>query len=199
MQFRESISNEEVAALDAAQFPGKIVVVDTLSSLNKACKDLNRQSMLGVDTETRPSFTKGVVNKVSLLQISTDSTCYLIRLNRVPITRELVHILENKNILKIGLGLLNDIQAMNKLRHFSAQGFIDLQKEAPKYGIADQSLRKLSSIVLGLRVSKAQRLSNWEANQFTEQQKLYAATDAWICTQIYKALKAAESDTLQSE
>ena len=188
MAFIESISNEDVAALPAVQYEGDIVVVDTPQSLSDACQHLAQQSIIGFDTETRPSFTAGVVNKVALLQLYGGGKCFLIRLNRVQISKALTDILHNPEILKIGAAVKNDIAGLNKLRHFTAGGFIDLQDIVEKYNIKDKSLRKISGIVLGRKVSKAQRLSNWEANTLTPQQQLYAATDAWVCVEIYKHL-----------
>ena len=188
MAFIESISNEDVAALPAVQYEGDIVVVDTPQSLSDACQHLAQQSIIGFDTETRPSFTAGVVNKVALLQLYGGGKCFLIRLNRVQISKALTDILHNPEILKIGAAVKNDIAGLNKLRHFTAGGFIDLQDIVEKYNIKDKSLRKISGIVLGRKVSKAQRLSNWEAKLLTPQQQLYAATDAWVCVEIYKEL-----------
>ena len=188
MAYATTISNEEVAALEAIHFDGRIEVVETPDALAKACRELSRCSIIGFDTETRPSFKAGVTNKVALLQLSAEECWYLIRLNKLPLAKELLAILSNEAIKKIGADVRNDIAALNKLRHFTPRGFVDLQSEVTKYGIEDKSLRKISGIVLGKRVSKAQRLSNWEAKQFTPQQQLYAATDAWVCIEIYKHL-----------
>ena len=188
MAYIETITNEQVAALQAVQFDGEIVVVDTPALLEEACGHLAAQSIIGFDTETRPSFTSGVTNKVALLQLYGGGKCFLIRLNRVQITKSLTDILSNQNILKIGAAVKNDIVGLNKLRHFTAGGFVDLQDKVESYGIKDKSLRKISGIVLGKKVSKAQRLSNWEAKVLTSQQQLYAATDAWVCVEIYNTL-----------
>lgn len=188
MEFVANISNEEVAALEAVHFAGRIEVVDTPNALAKACRELSKATIIGFDTETRPSFTAGVTNKVALLQLATNECCYLIRLNRVPLSHEILSILSSDKIYKVGADVRNDINALNKLRHFAARGFIDLQNEVAKYGIADKSLRKISGIVLGKKVSKAQRLSNWAAKQLTPQQQMYAATDAWVCMEIYNKL-----------
>ena len=188
MKYAANISNDEVAALEAVHFDGRIEVVETADALAEACKELSKHSLIGFDTETRPSFTAGVTNKVSLLQLSTEEVCYLIRLNKLTLSRELIAILSSKEIRKIGADVRNDITALNRLKSFSASGFIDLQSEVGKYGIEDKSLRKISGIVLGKRVSKAQRLSNWAAKQLTPQQQMYAATDAWVCIEIYNKL-----------
>lgn len=188
MAFVATLSNEEVSALPAVQFNGEIIVVDTPQRLDDACQYLAKQRVLGFDTETRPSFTAGVTNKVALLQLYGGDKCFLIRLNRVQMSKQLTDILHNPNILKIGAAVKNDIAVLNRLRHFTAGGFLDLQDIVEDYGIENKSLRKISGIVLGKKVSKAQRLSNWEAKVLTLQQQLYAATDAWVCVEIYKHL-----------
>ena len=190
MTFAESISNDAVTALPAVQFDGEIVVVESTQALTEACAHLSKQAILGFDTETRPSFTAGVTNKVALLQLYGGGKCFLIRLNRVQMSKQLLDILHNPKILKIGAAVKNDIVGLNVLKHFTAGGFIDLQEIVGNYGISDKSLRKISGIVLGKKVSKAQRLSNWEAKTLTPQQQLYAATDAWVCVEIYQYLLA---------
>ena len=188
MAFVANISNDDVAALEAVHFDGRIEVVETADALAKACQTLAKEQIIGFDTETRPSFQAGVSYKVSLLQLSTESKCFLIRLNKLPLSRDILAILSNDKIKKVGADVKNDITALNRLRHFTARGFIDLQDEVAKYGIEDRSLRKISGIVLGKKVSKAQRLSNWAANKLTPQQQMYAATDAWVCIEIYNRL-----------
>lgn len=192
MSFAQSISNEEVSALNAVQYLGEICVVNNPQSLSQACEYLAKQQIIGFDTETRPSFTSGVTNKVALLQLFGGDKCFLIRLNRVQISKQLTDILHNPNIIKVGAAVKNDIVGLNRLRHFTAGGFVDLQDIVEKYGIKDKSLRKISGIVLGMKVSKAQRLSNWEAKVLTPQQQLYAATDAWVCVEIYNKLLASK-------
>lgn len=188
MEFIPSISNEEVSALPAISFDGEIVVVEDSASLASACESLSHERLIGFDTETRPSFTAGVVNRVALMQLSTAERCYLIRLNKVPLDKALIDILCDDAVTKVGAGVQNDIRALNMLRHFRARGFVDLQDEVSQFGIEDRSLRKLSGIILGKKVSKAQRLSNWEAKVLTQSQQLYAATDAWVCVEIFRRL-----------
>ena len=190
--FASTISNEDVAQLEPVRFDGRIVVVETVRDLLRACGVLSAQKIIGFDTETRPSFTSGMMNKVALLQLSTDDVCFLIRLNKVPLDKALIAILQNENIAKVGAAVQNDIAALNALRRFKARGFIDLQNEVGRFGIEDRSLRKLSGIIIGKKVSKAQRLSNWEAQTLTPQQQQYAATDAWVCIELLRRLQAAE-------
>ncbi len=188
-QIQAKISNEESAALPALTFTGEIIIVDTPEQIEAACNDITRYPIIGFDTETRPSFKAGVSYKVALLQLSTPLKCYLFRLNKIPLDRAILSILERKDIIKLGADVLGDLRALRALRHFKENGFIDLQKIIGDYGIEEKSLRKMSALVLGYRISKAQRLSNWEAATFTPQQKIYAATDAWACIEIYNKLQ----------
>lgn len=192
MAFLETIDNDTVAALPAAHFPGRIVVVDKDGDIGAACEDLRRHKMIGFDTETRPSFRAGVSYKVSLLQLSTPETCYLFRLSRIRLDNRILKVLGSHEIIKVGADIMGDIRSLHALRDFKADGFVDLQHEAIRWGIQEKSLRKLSAIVLGERVSKAQRLSNWDAEQLTLQQQEYAATDAWVCPRILNYLMACE-------
>ena len=186
--FIDKISNEQTALLPAVEFRGEIRIVEHERDIAAACKTLAEQPVIGFDTETRPSFRPGVTFRVSLLQLSTPRRCYLFRLNRMRFEKQLVKLLENKAILKIGADVAGDLRSLRQIRHFRDGGFVDLQGIAPEWGIGEKSLRKLSAIVLGQRVSKAQRLSNWEAATLTDKQQLYAATDAWVCTRIYEQL-----------
>lgn len=174
--------------MPAAAFDGEIVVVDSDEKIEAACCDLASHDILGFDTETRPSFRAGVTNKVSLLQLSVPGRCYLFRLCRIRFDRRILKILEDGSILKIGTAVSGDLLGLHQLRHFHEKGFVDLQSIAPEWGIEEKSLRKLSAIVLGQKISKAQRLSNWEAVNLTPPQQLYAATDAWACAEIYARL-----------
>ena len=192
MTFRSTIDNDSVAALEAARFGGRIVIVDKMEDVEAAYNDLKSHTMIGFDTETRPSFRAGVSYKVGLLQLSTPYTCYLIRLSHIRLDNRILKILGSRQILKVGADVSGDIRALHALRNFNADGFVDLQVEASRWGIEEKSLRKLSAIVLNKRVSKAQRLSNWEAESLTPQQQEYAATDAWICPEILKELQRVE-------
>ena len=186
--FIDKISNEQTALLPAVEFRGEIRIVEHERDIAAACKTLAEQPVIGFDTETRPSFRPGVTFRVSLLQLSTPTVCYLFRLNKIPLAKPILQLLEDRRILKIGADVAGDLRSLRQIRHFRDGGFVDLQGIAPEWGIGEKSLRKLSAIVLGRRVSKAQRLSNWEAATLTDNQQLYAATDAWVCTRIYEQL-----------
>lgn len=191
-EFQHSIDAEAIKDLPVVGFEGKIVIVNTHEGLEVACEHLSREAIIGFDTETRPSFKAGVSYNVSLIQLSTANVCYLIRLGAVPMERCLMRIFESRKILKVGVDVQGDIRNLNKMRHFRAAGFVELQKEVEAFGIEDKSLRKMAAIILGVGVSKAQRLSNWEARELTAAQLRYAATDAWICLEMYNKLQSAK-------
>ncbi|HBX90384.1 MAG TPA: 3'-5' exonuclease [Alistipes sp.] len=186
--FIDKISNEQTALLPAIEFRGEIRIIEHERDIDDACRYLSEQPLVGFDTETRPSFRPGVTHRVSLLQLSSPERCYLFRLNKIPLAKPILRLLENRNLPKIGADVAGDLRSLRQIRHFRDGGFVDLQSIAPQWGIEEKSLRKLSAIVLGQRVSKAQRLSNWEAATLTGKQQLYAATDAWVCTRIYEKL-----------
>jgi ribonuclease D len=186
--YRESIDKEELAELPLIQFEGKITLVESKEDYMASMEYLSRQTLLGFDTETKPAFKKGVVYEVALLQLATHERAFLFRLNKIGLPNGLKGILENPGIQKIGVAIRDDIKGLQKLNHFKPGGFIELQDHVKDFGIQDFSLKKLSAIVLGYRISKSQRVTNWEAQELTEAQQIYAATDAWISHQIYQSL-----------
>lgn len=190
--FSETISNEDLNQLPAGSFGGKITVVETPEDALAACEYLSRQAVIGFDTETRPSFKKGVTNRVSLLQLSSEEESFLFRLNKIPLEKPIIKLMESNSVVKIGLAIRDDLRSMKALRQFTPKQFVDLQSIVGEYGIKELSLRKLAAIVLDIRISKAQRLSNWEASTLTPAQQLYAATDAWVSREIYMQLMAVE-------
>ena len=180
-----TISKEDLNALDAEEFNGRIVLVQTASTAVKAIRFLMEQPMVGFDTETRPSFRKGQLNKVALIQLSTPDTCFLIRLNRLGIFPELREFLECHTVKKIGLSTKDDFHALCRLAPVKPDGFVELQQLVKTYGIGEASLTKIYALLFGKRISKGQRLTNWEAVELTEAQQRYAALDAWACLRIY--------------
>lgn len=182
------IDNEQTAQLPAIEFRGEIRIIDREEQVEEACRDLAAHRLIGFDTETRPSFKAGVMYRVSLLQLSTEERCYLFRLNRIALSKPILALLESNEVKKVGADVAGDLRSLHQLRHFRERGFIDLQAMVGDWGIEERSLRKMSAIVLGRRVSKAQRLSNWESSTLTDKQQLYASTDAWVCLRILDQL-----------
>ena len=189
MSYNAHIDKIEISTMPTVTFEGRIITIDTPQAVDQAIMALSNEAYVGIDTETRPSFRKGVQHDVSLIQLSTPDTCFLIRLNRTGMPDSLVKFLENKQIAKIGLSLHDDYQGLCKRRKFKAGNFIDLQKEVGQYGIEEMSLQKIFAIIFGQRISKSQQLTNWENDVLTDKQKIYAATDAWACLKIYNELK----------
>lgn len=190
-QFTHTISKEEIAQLPLEEFTGRIITINTKSDADKAVEYLQRFPATGFDTETRPSFKKGQHYKISLMQIATDDTCFLFRLNYIDIPESLQSFLKSHDVLKIGLSLRDDFGAIRKRTDIAPGNFLDLQNFVGKYGIEDASLQKIYAILFGKKISKGQRLSNWEAELLTESQKKYAALDAWACLRIYNLLNQA--------
>lgn len=189
MIVRRTINKEEVKDLPKTIFPGRIYVIQTEEETVKAIAYLETQPILGIDSETRPSFTKGQSHKVALLQISSEDCCFLFRLNMTGLTQSLVDLLENPVIIKIGLSLRDDFMMLHKRAPFKQQGCVELQDYVRQFGIQDKSLQKIYAILFKEKISKSQRLSNWEADVLSDGQKQYAATDAWACLNIYNLLQ----------
>lgn len=183
----ESITPAELEKLEFASFPGKIQVIDGVGAeFNRAIAYLRSQKIIGFDTETRPCFSPNQPRYgVSLLQLSGPGKAYLFRLKKMGMHRRLCNLLSDKRIIKVGAAIHDDIRGLQKLRDFEAGGFVDLQKIVGEYGIRDKSVKKMTAIIMGFRISKTQQLSNWEAEQLSESQCKYAATDAWVCREMY--------------
>lgn len=187
--YQATISNEEVIAMEVRGFEGEILVVDSAQTMLRAEGLLVGEPILGFDTETRPAFSKGQSYQLALLQLSTRSVAMLFRVQVFPLSSFVIEILQSRDVLKIGAAVPDDIKALNKIAPFSPAGFVDLQNIVGNWGIEQKSVRKMAAIVLGFKVSKAQRLSNWEVQSLTSAQADYAATDAWVCREIYCQLK----------
>jgi ribonuclease D len=183
-----TISKEDISKLPIETFNGNIVVIDHGQEVAKAIDYLFAQPVIGFDTETRPTFTSGKSNKVALLQLSTEDTCFLFRLNLIGYPDALKDIICSSTVKKIGLSLRDDFAAMRKRSGLTPENFIDLQIFADKFGIDDNSLQRIYAIIFGKKISKSQRLSNWEAPELSYYQLTYAALDAWACLRIYNHL-----------
>ncbi len=186
--FRTKITKDEVNLLPVVIFEGKITLVDDLSKVEPALEELRKSGVVGLDTETKPSFTRGTHHKVSLVQISTLDHCFLFRLNKTNFPVALSEFLADESVMKIGLSLRDDFSGLNKHHIFKPANFVDIQSIAQSYGIMELSLQKIYAILFGKKISKSQRLTNWESPELTEQQQRYAATDAWASLQIYLRL-----------
>lgn len=193
-----SISKEQLSDLPRVEYPGDYFVIEDSEDEEQAMRELSECNLVGFDTETKPSFKKGQPNNVSLIQISSETKCYLFRINKIGISGKLKSFIENPHISKIGLSLKDDFFVLNRSTSFMPSGFIDLQSFVKNFGIEDASLQKIYAILFGKKISKNQRLSNWEAESLSESQKIYASIDAWACLQIYNYLTAGLFDPEKS-
>lgn len=188
-EYKATIDKEYVAILPQCERKGRVVVIDKPEQVESAVTELKNSGIIGFDTESRPAFQKGVENSISLLQLATHECAYLFRLKKLGQNDTLKSLLEDENITKIGLSVQGDFDSLNKWMPCKPQNFIELQKYVKAFGIEEMSLQKIYAIIFRKRISKKQRLSNWDADQLTPAQQIYAATDAWACRDIYFMLR----------
>jgi ribonuclease D len=193
--FKTKITKDEVNQMPVVIFEGKITLVDDLSKIRPAIEELRKNAVVGIDTETKPAFTRGTHHKVSLVQISSLDHCFLFRLNKIDFPAALAEFLADEKIKKIGLSLRDDLNGLNKHHAFKPANCVDIQTIIQSYGILELGLQKIYAILFGKKISKAQRLTNWENPELTEPQQRYAATDAWASLQIYLQLMAEKKLT----
>ncbi len=199
--FKESITPQEIEKLEYASFPGKIYVIDSVGAeFNRAIAYLRAQKVIGFDTETRPTFTPGQPHYgVALLQLSGPDRAYLFRVKNMGMHRRLCNLMASEKILKVGAAIHDDIRGLQRIHSFEPAGFADLQKIVWEWGIRDKSVKKMAAIIMGIRISKTQQLSNWEAERLSDAQCMYAATDAWVCREMYLRLMREEKCPLSLE
>ncbi len=188
-----------IADLPRAVFPGHIEVITSERDAERAVHYLQKQPILGFDTETRPSFTKGRQYSVALLQVSSQDVCFLFRLNQIGFPLCLVNLLRDDSITKVGLSWHDDLRSLSQRKRFKPGTFVELQNMAGEMGIEDRSLQKLYANLLGKKISKGQQLTNWEADSLSESQQQYAATDAWACVQLYKEMMRMQKEGFELE
>lgn len=199
------ISKDLIHWMPLTGFNGEVVIVDTPDMIHNAVRYLNRQHLLGVDTESRPSFKRGVHYPTALVQIATEKKCFLFRLSMIGMPRELADVFANPKIRKVGLAFKDDLIGLKQLRHFTPRNCVDVQKIVGQYGILDLGLQKIFAICFGKKISKSQQLTNWENVVLTPEQARYASTDAWATLLIYKELlqteplSASEAQNLRRE
>lgn len=186
--YLKEITKEEVNELPVEKYEGHLVLITTQEQAKEALREIYKYKVLGFDTETKPAFKKGEYNSVSLLQIATTETVYLFRLNLIGFTKELASLFNDGSILKVGISIRDDIKELRKLREFEPVGVIELNTISKELGVKQEGVRSLSAIFLGIRISKTQQTTNWEREILNEKQQRYAATDAWVCLEIYNRL-----------
>jgi ribonuclease D len=186
---KTTISNEEINLLPLGAYEGRIELITNPNELPAAFKEIQKSKVVGFDTETRPSFKKGQVYNVSLIQLALEKKVFVIRLNHTGVTDDMLPFFENNKIIKPGIGIRDDVRLLQKLKRFNAEGFFELTNLSKEVGFEVESVKKLSALLLGFRISKTAQTSNWEAETLTVKQLQYAATDAGVCLQIYNKLQ----------
>ena len=186
---KTTITMEELNLLPLKSFSGKVSLITEPSELSTVVREIQRHDVVGFDTETRPSFKRGQVYKVALLQLAIPEKVFLIRMHQTGLPPEIASVFENPEIIKAGVAIHDDIKALQKIKHFLPSSFIELSTMAKASGLQVESVKKLAGLLLGFRISKSAQTSNWEAPSLTEKQLDYAATDAWVCLEIYQHLK----------
>lgn len=189
MLYPNKIEKSTISTLPPCDITGEIIIIDRPEDVAAAVDDLKQCSLIGFDTETRPSFRRGESNTISLLQLATDRRAYLFRLKKIGQNQLLKELLESEDHMKVGLSVHDDFHSLNRWMPCRPKNFIELQKYVKAFGIEEMSLQKIYAIVFNQKISKRQQLSNWEANQLTPAQQQYAAIDAWACRNIYYELQ----------
>ncbi len=185
---RTTITNEEINLLPLGAFEGNIEIISEPEKLGRAFEEIHRHTYIGFDTETKPVFVRGQYNKVAILQIALPEKVFIIRLKATGLTQDIIHFLQETKIQKIGVAIRDDIKALQHLKGFNPEGFVDLAHLSKAAGLEVESVKKLTALLLGFRISKSAQTSNWEAEELNEKQISYAATDAWVCLKIYEIL-----------
>ena len=187
--FNSTITSEEINELPLKAYEGKIIEISDAEAAKKAFEEIAKHPAVGFDTETRPVFVRGQSHPVALMQIALHNKVFLIRLKATGMTPEIIHFLQDEKILKVGVALRDDIKALQRMKRFKPGGVFELTELSKKANIEAEGLKKLTALVLGFRISKGAQTSNWEAEKLNEKQILYAATDAWVCLEIYRKLR----------
>lgn len=193
VSLEKTISNEAINELPLGAFTGKIVVVAGASEVPAAFEEINQYNQVGFDTETKPVFVRGHHNKVAILQIATPEKAFVIRLRETGMTNEIKTFLQNPQIEKVGVAIRDDIKALQLIKKYNPAGFVELTTLTRAAGYEVESVKKLTALFLGFRISKGAQTSNWEAAQLDAKQITYAATDAWVCLRIYELIRQQTS------
>jgi ribonuclease D len=179
------IAKEELAALPIRRYDGDVNLVATLAELERAMEDIRAEGVTGFDTETRPAFRKGESYLPCLVQVATARRVHLFQLSRLDCSAGAAELLGSPAIVKTGVGLKYDLGQLQRLFPFDAAAVVDLGAVAKRQGLEQSGVRNLAGIFLGFRIAKSAGTSNWAAPRLSAQQIGYAATDAWVCRELY--------------
>ena len=184
-ELQRSISREEMANLPIRRYEGEICLVEDAGALERAAQDIHHDRVVGFDTETRPAFRVGESHLPALAQVATARAVYLFPLQRLDCSAVLASLLAAPRIVKAGVSLADDLAKLKLLFPFEQASVLDLGHVASRHGLKQTGLRNLTGLLLGTRVPKGAKTTNWAVRQLSQQQILYAATDAWACRELY--------------
>ncbi len=187
-EYQYTISKDEINECELGCFEGSVVVIEDTDSAQSAIQYLCTRKTIGFDTESKPSFRKGEHHPISLIQLATLDTAFLFRLNKMQTIPDFSPVFSNKEIIKVGLGIKDELVELEKKLSLTCEGFADLEKVAHYHKFHQRGVRALSAFFLNIRISKSAQKSNWERSDLTQQQMRYAATDAWVCLLIYNSM-----------
>jgi len=183
-EIARAISREDMAKLPIRRYEGRVCLVAAPGDLEEARSDLRQESIVGLDTETRPAFKKGESHLPALVQVATARAVYLFQLRRTDVFPALAELLSDPRTLKAGVSLADDLRALKKVFPFEEKNMLDLGQVARRSGFEQTGVRNLAGILLGLRIPKGTKTSNWAARELSPAQIAYAATDAWACREL---------------
>ena len=186
---QKKITKKEINSLPLISFKGQVHLCDNEKKINDAARELEKEEIIGFDTETKPSFKKGEYFYPSLIQLASEKNVYLIHIKKSSITSQIIKIFENKEIIKTGVAIKRDIEDLKKIKPFNPKNFIELSEIAKENGVENLGLRSLTALFFNSKLSKKEQVSNWARNKLTDSQIRYAATDAWISRKLYVLFK----------
>lgn len=185
-----AITREELAALPIQRYEGEVTLVATPAELERAIDDIRGDTVVGLDTETRPAFRKGESYLPSLIQIATARKVHLFQIAQLDCSAAVAEMLASPTVVKAGIGLKYDLAQLKLRFPFDAAAVVDLGDAAKRHGFQQSGLRNLAGLFLGFRIPKGAQTSNWAARHLTAQQIQYAATDGWACRELYLRFQA---------
>ena len=187
--YQRQLSKDEINDLPLRRYEGEVRLINTEDKVPEAVEHLSREPLLGFDTETRPSFKKGVEYPPALLQLAGEHQVYLFQINRIPFSSGLAGLLADDRIIKTGVAVSDDILGLQKITPFEPAKFLDLGDLSRKLNLSTNGLRTLAANLLGFRISKRAQRSDWGQNKLSRRQIIYAATDAWVGRELYLRLQ----------
>lgn len=180
-----AISPEALNELPVRRYEGKVNFVASPAQLHAARLDVLHERVIGFDTETRPAFRKGESYLPSIAQVATAAAVHIFPLRYPDTHRLLAELLASADIVKAGVALANDLRTLKQRFDFNERRVVDLGVVAKRNGYAQSGVRNLAGIALGYRIAKGAKTTNWAAAQLSPAQIAYAATDAWVCRELF--------------